>query len=98
MKRVIFISGPYRGDVEANILKAKECAIKLWQAGWVVLCPHLNTANFDGFCDDSVWLEGDLELLKRCDAIYMMRDWESSQGARAELKLAIQLGKEVIYQ
>ena len=54
---VIFISGKYRGDVDYNIAHARKEAIALWQKGYAVICPHLNTAHFDGLCPDEVWLQ-----------------------------------------
>lgn len=96
--KLVFVSGPYRGDVEGNISRAKRAAVRLWQRGYAVICPHLNTANFDGLCDDEVWLTGDLEILARCDTVYMLTNWKASEGARAEHRLAADLGKEIVYE
>lgn len=83
-KEVVFISGPYRGDVKKNIAHARAASVRLWKAGFVPLCPHLNSANMDGECPDEVFLEGDLELLRRCDSIYMLEGWHRSSGSKAE--------------
>ena len=100
--KVIFVSGPYRADTKAgisqNIKNAREAAKELWRQGWAVICPHLNTAHFDGVCPDDVWLRGDLEILSRCDAIYMLRNWRDSSGAVAEHDAAVDWGLEIIYQ
>ena len=100
--KLIFISGPYRAPTKAgihkNIMVARKASIKLWQEGWAVICPHMNTAHFDGLADDSVWLDGDLEFLRRCDSIFMLKNWEASIGSWEELKLAVKLNKEIIYQ
>jgi hypothetical protein len=96
--KIVFISGPYRGDVNANIEHAKQAAIRLWQVGYAVICPHLNTAHFDGLCDDAVWLVGDLEILSRCDIIYMLRGWENSSGARDEFQKAILLNIPILQE
>lgn len=96
--KLIFVSGKYRGDISANIQTAKEASIKLWQQGYAVICPHMNTAHFDGLCPDEVWLEGDLEIMKRCDAVYMLSNWRDSAGAVKEHELAQILGKEIIYE
>jgi len=99
---VIYIAGPYRAksewQLEGFIQHAEKVAIKLWQEGWAVICPHKNTAHFGGTCDDDVWLKGYIEILKRCDAIYMLRDWRQSSGATAELAVAIENDLEVIYE
>lgn len=93
--KVIFISGPYRAkttaEIDNNIQRARQVAMKLWKEGWIAYCPHMNTAHFDGLCPDNVWLEGNLEILRRCDAIYMMDGWMDSEGSIAEYNLAKEL-------
>jgi len=102
--RVIYVAGPYRSTtpygVYQNIRKAEAVAIKLWKVGWVALCPHLNTQLFDQAYDlpPEVYLEGGLEFVRRCDAIYMMKDFRKSEGSKAELKEALRLGKEIYYE
>jgi hypothetical protein len=99
--KVAFISGPYRAatpmKIMDNIHRASLVALKYWRLGYAVICPHRNTALFDGEAHDSVWLEGDLELLRRSDVIVMMKGWGKSDGARDELRVAVYEGKEVIY-
>ncbi len=96
--KVVFISGKYRGDISANIAHARAASIRLWQHGYVALCPHMNTAHFDGMCPDSVWLAGDIEMMKRCDAVYMLSNWKDSEGARNEFDIANRLGMEIMYE
>jgi hypothetical protein len=96
--KVIFISGPYRGNISNNIQHARMAAIKLWKEGWAVICPHMNTAHFDGLCPDETWLKGDLEILKRCDAIYVLKGWNESIGTKKEIERAINWGKEIIWE
>lgn len=99
---VIFVSGAYRAPtvkgIKDNIAHARREAIKLWQQGYAVITPHLNTAHFDGKCPDHVWLEGDLEILQRCDAIYMLSKWQNSEGARAEHDMALLRCMEIQYE
>jgi len=100
--KVVYISGAYRSDsvngIYENIQKAREVAIKYWKLGYAVICPHMNTAFMDGACNDHIWLEGDIEILKRCDVIIMIGKWTMSRGAREELNIALSLGMEVIYE
>lgn len=65
--------------------------------GAAALCPHTNTRFFQGAADDAVWLDGDLELLYRCDAILMTPDWRRSSGATAEHDFAVKHRKVVFY-
>lgn len=100
--KLVFISGAYRAStkegIEANIQKAKQAAIELWQQGYAVICPHLNTAHFDGLCPDEVWLDGDIEIMRRCDAVYFLNRWIDSEGARHEHYVAHAQGLELMYQ
>ena len=98
--KVVYISGPYRADTEwevkENIERAERAALYFWRKGCAVICPHKNTAFFGGAAPDSTWLRGDLELLKRSDAIVLLPGWERSEGAKIELLHANFWGKEVI--
>lgn len=104
---VIYIAGPYNSKtewgLELNIRHAEDAALRLWLAGWAVICPHKNTAHFGGqlhnsLDDRNMWLNGDLELVRRCDAMYVLTGWEDSNGTKAEIALAERLGMEVIYE
>ena len=99
--KVAYIAGPYRSDtvygIVENIRRAEAVAIKYWQLGYAVICPHKNTALFDGLMPDRIWLDGAIEILKRCDVIVMSKGWERSSGSKAELFEALELGIEVIY-
>lgn len=98
--KLIYVAGPFRSSnangksnawgVQNNVMNAMRIALEVWKAGHAALCPHANTMFFqdaDG-CDDSVWLEGDLEMLRRCDAMVMAPNWDLSSGARAEKTFA----------
>jgi hypothetical protein len=101
-QKVAYIAGPYRSSTPLGILRnvhrAGDVALKYWRLGFAVICPHKNTALFDGQADDSIWLQGDLELIRRSDVIVMMDTWRDSSGATAEHELAMSLGKEIIYE
>ena len=99
--RVIYVAGRYRADSEngvfENIIHARQAAQRLWHEGWAVICPHMNTAFMGATKPDLIFLDGDLEILSRCDAIYMLRGWQQSKGAQEEHQLALREGKEIIY-
>lgn len=40
----------------------------------------------------------DIALLLECDAIYLLRDWGDSKGARIEANIAGECGLEIIHQ
>lgn len=98
--RVIYVAGPFRspthwGIVE-NVRRAEAAALEVWKRGAIALCPHLNTANFQGALPDGAWLYGTLELMRRCDAVVLVEGWESSSGTMTEIAEAETLGIPVL--
>ncbi len=104
MTPLLYIAGPYSDPdpihgIEQNVSRASAIALEAWRAGWVAVCPHKNTYPFH-YCTDipeSVWLEGDIELLKRCDAILMIPGWHRSKGAGNEQRVAQRAGIMIFY-
>jgi len=91
---LIYVSGPYStGDIDENIQASRQVAIKLWEMGHAVICPHTNTAHFEQDCtatyEQYIW--GDLLIVSRCDAMVMTCGWGESPGANKERDYAIQL-------
>lgn len=95
-KKVIYVAGPYRArtrwEIEKNIRRAEEFGFRLAEEfGVVPLIPHTMYRNFDGELTDEFWLDATLELLERCDAIYMCIGWDTSFGSIDEHKRAQEL-------
>ncbi len=94
--KVVYIAGAFRAktqwEIMQNVRKAEDASLKLWKLGYAVICPHTMTQYFHNECPDKVWLDGCLELLKRCDAIYLVDGWQDSAGSLEEYKLAKELG------
>ena len=101
-KRLLFVSGAYTGDVEKNIAKAEEVSIGLIRAGFHVITPHKNIAGYekyeDGTLNKRTWMDMCFNILKRCDAIYVMDNWKDSEGAKEEIAYAHRHGIPVIYE
>ncbi len=90
--KLVYVAGPFRGkshwDVAQNIRRAEALALEVWKLGAAAICPHLNTAHFQDAAPDDLWLEGDLEILRRCDAVMLTDNWQESRGAIAEKREA----------
>lgn len=102
-KKLVYISGPYRSvpglsTVVDNVWRARACAMKYWEKGYTVFCPHLNSAFMDGIIPDAEFLEADIVILRRCDIIVMMEGWGASIGAIKEHEEAEKSGIQIIYE
>lgn len=73
--------------------RAEVVAYEVSKLGAMPLCPHANTRPYfvDGQAPE-FWLDGTLELMRRCDAILLMQNWLASAGSRAERDEAKRLG------
>ena len=82
--KLLYIAAPYKAktivNLQQNIHEAKLMAMYYWNKGYAVICPHLNSANFDGLCEDKIFLQGTMLMLSKCDAIAMHPNWEQSSG------------------
>jgi hypothetical protein len=100
--KLLYISGPFgHADpihgIEANILRASEIALEAWRKGWAAICPHKNTAGFQHTdIPWETWMEGDIEMVKKCDAVLMIPGWEQSRGACLERDEARRAGVLVL--
>lgn len=109
LMKVVYVAGPFRAaskhvpgqqdswGIQSNVMRAMELALEVWRLGAAAVTPHANTMFFQNAAPDDVWLDGDLAILAKCDALLMTPDYERSSGARAELEFAKQRGMTVFY-
>lgn len=90
----IYIAGPMSGLVEFNRPAFMFTAAKLTGRGHTALNPAILP---DGL-SQAEYMDICLAMLRCADAIFMLRGWEKSAGARAENALAEKLEMEIIFQ
>ena len=83
----IYISGPMTGvdNYEENFERAEKYLISL---GYEVINPSKVDAALPQM-DYFEYLDIDLYLLSKCQAIYMLNGWNNSNGSKEELKMAL---------
>ncbi len=100
--KVVCIVGPFRGEnaweIHQNVLRAEAAIPELIRRGYAPICPHKMTENFQGLFADQTYLDICCELLKRSDAIYLLKGWRQSKGSISELELAQKMGLEIILE
>lgn len=99
-KPLIYLAGPYSSPYTA-LMKERESihaivAVELKKQGNAVYCPIAETvtlAQLGGLSGTSWedWRQHDLNLLSRCDQIYVLLidGWKESLGVRGEVKFAL---------
>lgn len=94
---IIYISGPITKDKNyyEKFLNAEK---RLKEAGYEVINPAKIATLLPNSFEYGDYMDIDLNLLKKCDAIYLLKNWKNSLGAVIEQKLAKELGLKVIYQ
>ena len=98
---VVYVAGPISAEtghqVEMNIRAAEEVARDLLNLGFAPICPHSFERFHQGLLDHDDWMRVDLEILSRCDAIFMVHGWEGSKGSMTELNWAHQNDYPIFY-
>jgi hypothetical protein len=99
--KIAYIVGPYRSKWFLvrliNIIRSRKVAAKYWKDGYVVICPHSNSAFFDKHCKGEVFVEGYLKLIPFMDLIVVLKGWLKSSGSIKEVSLSRKLEKEIIF-
>lgn len=93
----VYISGKITG------LPITEAEERFKDAEELITALNLTPVNplKNGLPRHSTWEEHmakDIELLKQCEAIFMLENWEDSRGAKIEYDFAIGSGKTIMYE
>ena len=99
--KMVYCAGPFsaptREGVEANIAAMVRLGIEVAKLGGFPVVPHSNTSapEYEQVQPYPFWIEGTLELMRRCDAVMLAQNWAQSSGARGERLEAIGIGMPV---
>jgi hypothetical protein len=94
--KLVYIAGPYSAEHEAqklkNVLVAWEVARHVWSIPYLAaVCPHANSFLMGGpDISYDKFILGDLEIIRRVDAVVFLPGWKASKGARAEMDHCIE--------
>jgi hypothetical protein len=99
--KVAYVAGPYRAkheyQIEENIRCAERAKIELARMGHAVYCPHMNSARLGGLMPDQHWLDEGLRFLEMCDFVFVVGDWNASEGTKNEIVCAVMMGIPVYH-
>jgi hypothetical protein len=95
---LVYIAGPYRAsdpwEVERNVRSAELWIPHIAALGVVPICVHSMYRFFDKSADVSAdyWIKGTLEIMRRCDAVFVRPGDYVSEGTEGEINEANALG------
>lgn len=95
MAKRIYISGPITGyDIDDRKAVFQAVKEQLLREGWAVFNPMDN--GLPQSATREAHMRRDICMLTKCDAIYLMPDWEKANGCVNELFTAVQCGIKVL--
>lgn len=90
--KLIYVAGPFSGetawDVEKNVRNAEQAGWRIAEQGGMPVIPHANSRFFFGQFTAQFWYDGTMELMRRCDAIFVLPGFQNSKGTLAEIEEA----------
>ena len=93
-KERVYIAGPMRGYDNLNFDAFFKAEKRLKDQGYCVINPARNPLGLT----PEEYIEIDLLYVAICDNIYMLKGWEKSEGAIQELKEAVVLDKQILFE
>ena len=92
---LIYVAGPYSNDDrvirDKNIGQARDAMAILLRAGHIPYCPHTHTARMEDTHPDidyNTYLLHGLHILGMCDMLFLVGDYENSDGTTTERECA----------
>lgn len=101
--RLVYIAGRFRDRsawvVHQNAVAAEQrAAVVSSYDNLVAVCPHILTKNLDSLQSEEYWCAATMEIMRRCDAVFVGAGWEDSRGTLGEIREALALGKTILFE
>lgn len=93
---LIYLSGKITGTTD-YLDRFNMAEMELKERGFDVFNPTLLSVIYPRLTNEQ-YMELDLKALEFCDAIYVLKNYETSQGVKEEIRKAKQLGLLVLYE
>lgn len=99
----IYLAVPYSGMEEKSFIAVNRAAALLMGDGHVICSPISQNhpiAVQEGLPTNwEFWEKYDKNFIEWCDALYVLKleNWDTSVGVTAELKMAKELNKEIVF-
>ena len=94
----IMISQPMKGKTNEQTKEERKVLVQEFEdRGYEVLDTVFDKAPKD--TDEAIWyLSKSIEYLAQADVVFFMKGWEYARGCKIEHQIAVEYGKEVVYE
>ena len=100
----VFLAGKYTGktkeETRENIQTAEDYSVRLWNMGYSVFCPHLNTKLFEEKSCKATYedyIQFTLAMIPSCDVMFLLPNWKDSPGSIRERAVASECNIPIAY-
>ena len=103
MPKVIYLACPYSNNPQKRFEEVSEETVRLLKEGYIIFSPivhcHPLAVEFNLRGDFDFWETYDRSMIDHCDIVCVLKleGWEKSVGTQAEIKIAEEMKKPVIY-
>ncbi len=101
MKKLVYVAHPLRGDVPGNMQRIekimKELSEEYQYRDYNFFSPLHGYSFHDPHGDQELVMSRCLDLLDRCDEIWVYGDWTRSEGCTREVRHAAFQGKRILF-
>jgi len=82
---------PTEFEKQLNVAAARRAGYQIAKAGFYPVMPTVNTSGFEEANTPEFWYNATMELMRRCDAVYVVDGWHDSSGVKGEMDEAKRL-------
>lgn len=81
-------NAPTDFEMQLNVTAARQAGYQIAKLGFYPVMPTVNTSGFQAANNIEFWYEATIELMRRCDAVYVVDGWHNSTCVKGEIKEA----------
>lgn len=102
IKTLVYVAGPLSDDecgYLQNVSKNIKTAVLIKNRGYSVVAPSVDLllGIQSGIYEYYDYADNSLEIMKRCDVLYLDEDWNMSNGCKREARVARELGIPIVF-
>lgn len=95
----VMISQPMAGKSNEQIRLERENLVKLLKIKGMGIVDTIVSGDAPKYIDEAIYyLAKSIEYIGKVDCVFFMRGWEKARGCRIEHQVAIEYGKQTIYE